>query len=97
MDDDESFFVNGTVLFDYKDFKTSGNILTISLYIEGSTGESSTFMARLRDITLIYTPGNDGSPKYSVTNKLKEHEIGIVISDGLAAALVFNPAILEKR
>lgn len=96
-DEGEAYLIEGTVSLDYKDFKTAGNILVISLRAESSEGKSLTYTARLSDITFAYTTSSDGHPTYFALNKLMEIEIGLAIENGKASVLVFNPAILEKR
>lgn len=96
LDEDEAYAIKGRLFFDYKDFKDSGNVLDISMRLEGAEGKTETFSARLRDIVLAHYTDNMGAPTFMALNKLKEPQFSFVVSDGSAAILVYNPAIFSE-
>ena len=96
MDSDEAYVARGSVSFDYRHFKTKSNRLFLSLDMETTDGGTKNLTGALSEVIFVYTK-NEGRTMYIVQNKLKENEFGIVIEDGVASVLVFNPLIFIEE
>lgn len=74
----------------YKDFRTSGNLMFFKLTLRGGD-KQEVFSNSLDDVVFI-----KGEALFSIRNKLDEQLFGITYSKGKWFWLVFNPAILMR-